>query len=94
MWRELNYFHKYCGASTKLALHTATLSNAQIAGISDITGSIEAGKCADFVVTKNNPLEHPEALHSISMVIARGHVIRDPKVKKMADVEAKLDHFI
>lgn len=94
MWRELNYFHKYCGTSTKLALHIATLSNAQIAGISDITGSIEAGKCADFVVTKNNPLEHLEALRNISMVIARGHVIRDPKVKKMADVEAELDHFI
>ena len=28
MWRELYYFHKYCGASNSFALHTATLVNA------------------------------------------------------------------
>lgn len=42
MWRELNYFHKYCGVSNAFALHTATMINAEIAGLSDVTGSIAA----------------------------------------------------
>lgn len=31
-WRELCYFHKYCGVSNRFALYTATLRNAQLAG--------------------------------------------------------------
>lgn len=93
MWREINYFHKYCGVSNAFALHTATQINAQIAGIEEIVGTIEKGKCADFVVTKNNPLENLEALRYIEMVVTRGHIIRNPKVKKIAEVEKELDKF-
>ncbi len=50
-WRELCYFHKYCGVSNRFALYTATLRNAQLAGIGDVTGSIAPGKSADFIVT-------------------------------------------
>ena len=56
-WRELCYFHKYCGVSNRFALHTATLRNARLAGVGDVTGSIEAGKSADFIVTRRNPLD-------------------------------------
>ena len=56
-WRELCYFHKYCGVSNRFALYTATLRNAQLAGIGDVTGSIAPGKSADFIVTRENPLE-------------------------------------
>ena len=52
-WRELCYFHKYCGVSNRFALYTATLRNAQLAGVEDVTGSIEPGKSADFIVTKH-----------------------------------------
>lgn len=93
MWRELNYFHKYCGVSNAFALYTATKGNAKIAGIEEMTGSIEEGKCADFVVTKESPLENLEALRNISMVVTRGTIIRDPKVKKMPQVERELDKF-
>lgn len=94
MWRELNYFHKYCGVSNAEALHTATLQNAKIAQIDDITGSIEAGKYADLVVTKTSPLEDLQALRNISMVVAKGNIIKDPRVKKMENVEKELDKFI
>lgn len=94
MWRELQYFHKCCGVSHAFALYTATKRNAEIAGIGHITGSIEAGKCADFIVCGKNPLEDLTVLKNLSMVVARGNVIRDPKVKKMPQVEAELDKFM
>ena len=56
-WRELHYFHKYVGVSNSFALYTATKRSAELAGIGDITGSIEKGKAADMIVTKENPLE-------------------------------------
>ena len=94
MWRELNYYHKYCGVSQKFALYTATKLNAELAGVGDMTGSIEPGKCADFVVTKENPLENLQALRKIEMVVARGKVIEHPTVKKMPEVEKELDKFL
>lgn len=94
MWRELNYYHKYCGVSRSFALYTATKLNARLAGIGDVTGSIEEGKCADFVVTRENPLKDLQALRNIDMVVARGHIIRHPKVKKMPEVERQLDKFL
>ena len=75
-WRELCYFHKYCGVSNRFALYTATLRNAQLAGVGDVTGSIEPGKSADFIVTKHNPLEDLRALQHLELVVCRGHVIK------------------
>ena len=94
MWRELQYFHKCCGVPNSFALYTATKRNAEIAGIGDVTGSIQAGRCADFIVWARNPLEDLTVLRNLSMVVARGTVIRDPKIKKMPQVEAELDKFM
>lgn len=94
MWRELQYFHKCCGVPNSFALYTATKRNAEIAGIGDVTGSIQAGRCADFIVCARNPLEDLTVLRNLSMVVARGTVIRDPKIKKMPQVEAELDKFM
>ena len=94
MWREVNYFQRYCGVTNAFALYSATLGNARIAGIDSITGSIEAGKCADMIVTSANPLEDLKALRSVDMVVARGHATRSPKVKKMPQVELELDKFL
>lgn len=94
MWREVNYFHQFCGVSNAFALYTATKRNAELVGLGAVTGSIEAGKCADFIVTEKSPLDDLKALRNIRMVVARGRRIADPKVKKMPQVEQVLDQFI
>lgn len=93
-WRELYYFHKYVGVSNAFALYTATKRSAELLGIGDETGSIEKGKRADFIVTKNNPLDDLRALRSLDYVVARGKVYRDPKVKANKKVAAELDKYL
>ena len=94
MWRELHYFCRYCGVTPEFSLYSATLGNARIAGIDDITGSIESGKYADMIVCSKNPLEGFCNLRQLDMVIARGQIINAPKIRKFADVEKELDKFI
>ncbi|MBO6143399.1 MAG: amidohydrolase family protein [Lachnospira sp.] len=93
-WRELYYFHKYVGVSNAFALYTATKRSAQLAGIGDVTGSIEKGKSADMIVTKNNALEDLRVLRHVDMVVAGGRIIDTPKVKVNKKVEEQLDKFI
>lgn len=94
MWRELCYYVKYCGVSEKFALYSATLLNTTLAGIGDETGSIEKGKKAEMIVTRENPLENLQALRNLDMVIMRENIIRSPKVKKIPEVETELDKWL
>lgn len=91
MWRELGYFVKFCGVTPDFALHTATKVNAQILGLGDVTGAIEPGKCADLIVSGKNPLEDFENLRTLSMVCARGQLIRNPKVKRVKSIDDAMD---
>lgn len=93
-WRELYYFHKYVGVSNAFALYTATARSAEMAGIGDVTGTISKGKCADMIVTKENPLDDLRALRNVWMVVAGGKVIDHPKVKRKEQVERELDKFL
>ena len=93
-WRELCYFHKYCGVSNQFALYTATLRNAQLAGIGDVTGSIVPGKSADFIVTRENPLEDLRALQHLELVVCRGRAVKKPSPKRKKEVDALLDPYL
>lgn len=93
-WRELYYFHKYVGVSNSFAIYTATKRSAELAGIGDLTGSIEKGKFADLIVTAKNPLEDLKVLRNLEMVVTKGKVIEHPTVKKRKNVEAELDKFL
>lgn len=93
-WRELCFFSKYIGRSTKETLHRATLGNAAIAGIDKETGSIEAGKCADMIVVKGDPLEDLSVLRDVTMVVAMGNLIRKPKHKHMKAIDEILDRYM
>ncbi len=93
-WRELYYFHKYVGVSNAFAIYTVTKNAARIAGIDSITGSIEKGKSADFMVVKKNPLEDLSALRQVEKVFIKGEEIDHPSMKKRAIVERELDRFL
>ena len=94
MWRELNHFVKYCGVTPAFALYSATKLNARLAGIGDVTGSIEVGKQADLIVCTDDPLKSPSALRTLDMVVKGGYRIDKPQVKKMPEVERELDNFL
>lgn len=93
-WRELYYFHKYVGVSNSFALYTATSKSAKMAGIGDLTGSIEVGKCADLIVTAKNPLEDLRALRNVEIVFAQGRMFNHPNIHKNSIVEAELDKYL
>ena len=91
MWRELHYFEKNVGVSPEFALYTATLRNAEILGLSDVTGSIEEGKCADILISSTNPLDDFRALSQPYAVVARGKVFLNPQIKKYPKCDEELD---
>ena len=93
-WRELVYFHKYCGVSNAFAIYTATKKNAEIAGIADETGTIEVGKSADFFVVEKNPLEDLRALRDVKMVAIKGQLIEHPVINRYEKVERELNKFL
>lgn len=93
-WRELVYFCKFIGVSEAFALHSATLANAQVAGIGELTGSLEVGKRADMIVTAKNPLEDLSTLRTVKHVVCDGVFIARPHVKRNAVVDKELDKLL
>ncbi len=94
MWRELEYFKRYYNVSPEFAIYTATLRNAEIAGVDQETGSIEEGKSADFIVTNANPLDSFAALSQPHMVVMRGNAYFNPKVRKNKELESRLNKLL
>lgn len=93
-WRELCCFHKYCGVSNRFAFCTATLCNAQLADIGDVTGCIAPGKSADFIVTRKNPLENLRALQHLELVVCRSRAVKKPSSKRKKELNALLDSYL
>lgn len=77
-----------------MCLYLATLNNAKIAEIDDITGSVDVGKSADFLVCEDNPLEDLIALRNPSDVFFRGKRYENPKINKYDLVEKELDKLM
>ena len=63
------------GASLPLILRAATLDNATALGLSRELGSIEAGKRADLLLLKENPLTSVSAYDSIQIIFLNGEPI-------------------
>ena len=60
----------------------------------EVTGSIEAGKSADFIVTRRNPLDDLTALRQLELVVCRGRAVHKPAPKRNKTVDALLDPYL
>ncbi|MHA1269268.1 MAG: metal-dependent hydrolase family protein [Candidatus Helarchaeota archaeon] len=86
-WNELVFMSKIGNLNPKLVIHLATQGNAEILGISEITGTLELGKSADFIVLEGNPLNDLNYLSKPLMIVIKGNLILNPKVKKIKKIE-------
>lgn len=86
-WRELLYYQHFTGISNRRAINIATEQNAKLLGLADVTGTLESGKSADFIVFDANPLEDLRALESVVHVVYRGNLIKEPTFKKVKVLE-------
>jgi imidazolonepropionase-like amidohydrolase len=71
--RELELMVKY-GMAPLDALRAATSGSADLLGISDVAGTIEAGKSADIIAVEGDPLEDMSALRNVRLVMKSGQV--------------------
>ena len=94
LWRELEYIHKFIGLSRKDVLYLATLNNAQIVGIDNITGSIEKNKLAEFVILDENPLNSFNTIRKPYMVVKENIEIINPQINKSKEAELLLDEYL
>jgi imidazolonepropionase-like amidohydrolase len=74
VWKEMLYFTLFGGISNEDALHIGTLGTAESIGVADITGSIDVGKFADFLVVESDPIEDLNALAEPVFVVSEGVV--------------------
>jgi imidazolonepropionase-like amidohydrolase len=72
--RELELLVTLAGLTPAEALESATRHAAVALGAQDTRGTIEAGKLADLVVLRSDPLLDIRNTRSIELVIKRGRV--------------------
>lgn len=63
------------GKTPAQALIAATRTNAEILGMADRLGTLEAGKLADLIVVDGRPDENIEDLRKLDHVIVNGRVV-------------------
>ncbi|MEQ8686089.1 MAG: amidohydrolase family protein [Imperialibacter sp.] len=71
---ELN-FYTQAGMSNYQTLQTATINPSKTHDFLSNQGSIEIGKLANLILTKDNPLDRLEVLRNPQMVMVRGRMI-------------------
>lgn len=67
-------------------LRTATLNPARYFGAADSLGSISAGRVADLVVLRRNPLEDARHVADVEMVMTRGNLLRRRALDSLTSV--------
>jgi imidazolonepropionase-like amidohydrolase len=84
---ELRCLQK-CGLSNEDLLKAATVRGAEVSQLADEIGSIEAGKCADLVVLRDDPLKDLEALRTVQTVIKGGAIVDLPEFESEKSLRA------
>ncbi len=67
------------GASNMDAIVAATSMGAKLCGVDDKTGSITAGKYADFIAVLGNPLKDIRAMSNVKLVYKEGRKLVDER---------------
>ena len=75
----------YAGLPPIAVLKAATLNGAKALGVDEQLGSIEAGKKADMVVVKGNPLEDIKIARDIRFVLKEGIIYEPDKLLQSAE---------
>jgi imidazolonepropionase-like amidohydrolase len=65
------------GATPWEALVAATRDGAELCGVGDEVGTVEAGKRADLIAVRDNPLEDIDNLRALALVIKAGRIVAD-----------------
>jgi len=82
------------GKTPAQALIAATRTNAEILGMADRLGTLEAGKLADLIVVDGRPDENIEDLRKLDHVIVNGRVVvRNGRLDIPRHVEEKAPLF-
>ena len=74
IYREMTHFVEM-GMTPLQALQSATIRSAEVYGVRDRTGAIEAGLEADLVSVDGNPLEDIYATHEPMFVMSNGRIV-------------------
>jgi imidazolonepropionase-like amidohydrolase len=74
--KQFFYMVKY-GMTPMQAIQAATINGADLLGWKDRIGSVSAGKFADLIAVKADPLADPAALTHVNFVMKGGAVIKD-----------------
>lgn len=75
----------YAGLPPIAVLKAATINGARALGVDDKIGSIEAGKLADLIVVKGNPLQDIKAARDVRLVVKNGEVYDPPSLLQGAE---------
>jgi imidazolonepropionase-like amidohydrolase len=73
--RQFAYMVRY-GMTPIEAIQAATVNGAELIGWPDDVGSIEAGKYADIIAVRGNPLDDVSVLEDVRFVMKGGRVYK------------------
>ncbi|MFQ5348329.1 MAG: amidohydrolase family protein [Rhodothalassiaceae bacterium] len=68
---------KDIGMENAEIIATATVNAAELLGLADRIGTLEAGKEADIIAVAGDPLADIAALQHVGFVMARGHIAKN-----------------
>ena len=64
------------GMSPADAIRSATVSSAELLGVEETLGTLEAGKLADLIAVSGNPLDDISTLTAVQFVMKEGVVVK------------------
>lgn len=86
-YMELVKMQKLTGLSAPEIIDIATRETAEILNIDKETGTLDAGKAADFIVLAKNPLDDLHNIKKPEQVVARGRHLAHPSFKEYPGIE-------